>query len=304
MKILIIGDLHGNSPIISFKEFDTIILTGDICSDKELSPYYKQYFQELKTNKNIPSIDIYFTEKIGKRKLKQMKIDSLKEGRKILEKLNKLNKPIFIVPGNWDQSYGETKIKDIDKNDYNYKKSFYDKYLGDKINPKLIKGLKNIKDCQYKLHEFKNINIIGYGLSSNVEDIKKQKKKLILTKKQFLILENSYNKILDKLNNQYKKRNKKFPTIFITHNIPYNTKLDLVKNKKSVAYNKHLGSSVARNFCEKNQPLLCIGGHIHEGKGRDKIGNTIIINPGFGKYAQVLIEINKDKIKGIEFWKK
>ena len=98
----------------------------------------------------------------------------------------------------------------------------------------------------------------------------------------------------------------KFPLIFISHNIPYNTKLDIGKDKNSYAYKKHLGSYVARKFCEKYQPLLCVGGDVHEGKGKDKIGKTILINPGFGKDAQVLIELNqeKGKIKKIEFYKK
>ena len=142
---------------------------------------------------------------------------------------------------------------------------------------------------------------MGYGLSSNVENLKKKNKKITLTKKQFDILEKIHNKIINKLNNQYNKRNKKFPTIFLTHNIPHNTKLDIVKNKESHLHKKHVGSTIAKTFCQKNQPLLCIGGHIHEGKGKDKIRKTVVINPGYGKDAQVLVEIKNNKIGKIRF---
>ena len=92
-------------------------------------------------------------------------------------------------------------------------------------------------------------------------------------------------------------RNKKLQTIFISHNIPVKTKLDIVKNKNSHANGMHLGSSIARKFCEKYKPLICIGGHIHEGMGKDKIGKTLLINPGYGVDAQVLINVDEDKCK-------
>lgn len=34
---------------------------------------------------------------------------------------------------------------------------------------------------------------------------------------------------------------------------------------------------------EDKQPKICLIGHIHEGKGRDFIGKTHIINPGSAK---------------------
>lgn len=303
MKFLIIGDLHGKKPKIHFKDFDAIIMTGDVCSDKEIAPYYKQYFKELKTNKNIPDFDTYLIQKIGKGKIKQIEKNSLKEGRKILQELNKLGKPIFMVAGNWDQSYGYSKIKDLDKSDYHHMKAFLDWWAGNKINPKLTQGLSNIKDCMLGVHKFNNVNFLGYGLSSGPEKIKRKKRmkemKVIDQEK----LKRAYNKIIDKLKKAYNKRNKKFPTIFITHNIPYNTKLDIVKDKKSYAYKKHLGSTIARDFCTKYQPLLCIGGHIHDNFGKDKIKRTIVINPST---KQVLIDIDekKGKIKKIEFYKR
>lgn len=304
MKILAIGDLHGRKPKIHFKDFDCIVQVGDVCDDKEFRPYIKKWFDALKKDReNTPSVDEFIIQKIGKKGLKKLESNSLKVGRKIFEYLNSFGKPVLIIPGNWDQSFGKTKIKDPDKDDYSYMKYFYESWLGDKINTKLTEGLKNIKDCQFKNKEFNGINFLGYGLTSSYEHYKR-KKVLNITKSQHETLKKSYLKLIEKLFISYAKRNKNLKTIFISHNIPRDTKLDLVKNKNSHANGKHLGSSIARKFCEKYQPLLCIGGHIHEGVGKDKIGKTIVINPGFGENAQVLIDVdeNKGKVKSVKFF--
>lgn len=195
----------------------------------------------------------------------------------------------------------------MDKNHYNYLKSFYDFWLGKKSNSLLVKNIKNVIDLQYNSKFFKNFNFIGYGLISAPEDFKRKSKILKgYNKKSIKLLKKSYEKIINQLDNVFKKRKKQFPTVFISHNIPYKTKLDVVKNKESYAHKKHLGSSIAREFCKKYKPLLCIGGHIHEYFGKDKIGKTIVINAGFGKDANVLIDLDesKGKIRKIEFYKK
>ena len=35
MKILVLGDLHGEKPKLRIKDFDAIVCFGDVCSDKE-----------------------------------------------------------------------------------------------------------------------------------------------------------------------------------------------------------------------------------------------------------------------------
>lgn len=60
----------------------------------------------------------------------------------------------------------------------------------------------------------------------------------------------------------------------------------------------HVGSSSIRTFIEKHQPIICITGHIHEGKGVDKIGQTHVVNPGpmkRGNYVE--IDIIDDVVK-------
>ncbi len=69
--------------------------------------------------------------------------------------------------------------------------------------------------------------------------------------------------------------------VFVSHEPPYGTKLDLI--------NGHCGSKSLRKFIKENNLKLVICGHLHENKNKiDKIGNTIIINPGpYGKIIDI-----------------
>jgi len=303
IKILVIGDLHGRKPRIHFKDFDCIVQVGDVCDDREIGKIYKALFKK----DNELSYDEYVDKFVGEKKLEQMEKRSLKRGNEILKYLDSFGKPVFFIPGNWDQSYGFSRIKKRSESIYSHLKMFYDFYLGDKTNSKLVRGVKNLIDCPYQLHEKFGINFIGYGLVSKYESLTVGKKKLSkeVSKKEYQKLKNVHDKILKKIGFIFKKRNKKQITIFITHNVPYKTKLDVCKQKGSYAYKKHLGSTIARKMCLKYKPLLCIGGHIHEGCGKDKLGKTTLINAGFGKDSNILIDLDekKGKIRKIEFYK-
>ncbi|RMD66940.1 hypothetical protein D6817_02965 [Candidatus Pacearchaeota archaeon] len=304
VKLLVIGDLHGRKPRIHFKNFDAIICVGDVASDKEFKTYVALWKKHLK-NKDWISFDDFLNEKFGKRKLRELENRSIEVGNKVLRFLDKFNKPVFFVPGNWDQSGGETRIKEenINKSHYNYFKSFLDYYLGDELNAKLTKGVKNLRDCQFKLHTFGNLNFIGYGLSSAPEKPLLNKKRFKFSDEELRKLERVYQKILGKLEKAYSKRNKNFATIFISHNVPYKTKLDVIKDKESDTYGKHYGSTIAREFIVKRKPLLCASGHMHEHFGKDKIGKTLVLNAGFGPDKNILVKIDtaKKKIKNMRF---
>lgn len=76
--------------------------------------------------------------------------------------------------------------------------------------------------------------------------------------------------------------------VAIMHNPPKDTKCDKISD------GTHVGSVLLRQFIEKTQPLLVVTGHIHESAGVDKIGDTIIVNPGSlaeGRYA--VLEVAK-----------
>ena len=77
------------------------------------------------------------------------------------------------------------------------------------------------------------------------------------------------------------------PSVMVTHEPPFDTCADLAFT------DEHVGSSAIRSFIEQRQPLACFCGHIHEGAGLDRIGDTIIVNPGplrRGRYGWACIE--------------
>ena len=75
--------------------------------------------------------------------------------------------------------------------------------------------------------------------------------------------------------------------ILVSHTPPFKTKTDKLLN------GTHVGSTAVRTYIEQQQPLLCLTGHIHESRGQDYIGRTLVFNPGMikdGGYIQVLYE--------------
>ena len=86
-------------------------------------------------------------------------------------------------------------------------------------------------------------------------------------------------------------------TIYVFHAPPHGTKLDMLLNKE------HKGSEAVRKFIEKEQPLLCLHGHIHEspevsGAIRQRIGKTLCVNPGSGRI--ISIDLGRMRIKKAE----
>ncbi len=78
--------------------------------------------------------------------------------------------------------------------------------------------------------------------------------------------------------------------VFNLHGPPYDSQLDLapeLDEDMSVRYSaagemmlKPIGSRAARERIESAQPLVGLHGHVHEARGRAKIGRTACFNPG------------------------
>jgi len=271
MKILVVGDLHGNKPKIYFKDFDVIIAPGDFCSDA----HRKYIFGALRKNLENPKKKIKLEDIVGKSKAKKMENKSIKDGLNILKFLNSFKVPVFVVPGNWEpptRKWG-----------------------------KMIKRLKNLKDVNFKKKSLNGIDFIGYGYVSGPELPQYKEDKELLTKKELKKKRKDYKKKKERLSKIFVKS--KRPVIFMPHNVPFNTSLDKITNKESPRVGYHYGSLIAREIIEKHKPLLCIGGHMHEHFGKDKIGKTICINAGFGKKVNTLIDLDeeKGKIRSIKF---
>ena len=83
-------------------------------------------------------------------------------------------------------------------------------------------------------------------------------------------------KVLERVIKKFKRTLKKRDrVVFVSHAPPINTKCDFIPG------HGHAGSYSVRKFVEVIKPIYNINGHLHETfSKRDKIGNTIIINPG------------------------
>ncbi len=91
--------------------------------------------------------------------------------------------------------------------------------------------------------------------------------------------------------NRITRRNER-GLILITHNPPFNTKLD------KLSTGEHVGSNAIREFIKKKKPILAISAHIHESIGKDKIGSTVLFYPGpvFNGYYGI-VEIEKGMVR-------
>jgi len=68
-------------------------------------------------------------------------------------------------------------------------------------------------------------------------------------------------------------------TIWLFHDTPFDTALDMIHN------GQHVGSVAIKRFINETQPMLTLHGHIHEspevsGRIYERLGSTISVNPG------------------------
>jgi len=281
MKFLIVGDLHGNKPIIKRKGFDAIIAPGDFCSDAPR----KFMFKALKKRLENPELKINWYDITGKVKAKEMINKSLSDGRLILEELNSYEVPVYIVPGNWDWFKEK-------KPDWGFlKKNHY---------KRLIKGLKNIKDCYHKIIDIDDYEIIGHGVTSGPEYPQYDQDLERFTEKELLVKKKDYDNLFNKVNKLFNKASK--PVIFLSHNVPFNTPIDVINNPASPRNGQHFGSLIAREMINEHQPLVCIGGHMHEHHTKCLINKTTCINAGYGSKVNTWLELVYNQIINLKFF--
>lgn len=278
MKILAIGDFHGRFPkkyekIIKEEKIDIVLSNGDY-PPFSLEKYFFKYIYS-----SIFLINLW--EIIGKKKYKEIVTRDHKQGEEVLKKLNKLHVPVFTVFGNHD--YPSSDVMDLGKP----KDAWEWEWRSWNFFPRVLKKYKNIKRIDYKYAKFGGYVFIGARGSSFPGRVKSQAFK-------------RHGKKLDDLFRKFVKENKRGKVIFLSHNVPYKTKLDKITAKDAdvLARGEHYGSELVRRVIEKFHPILHLGGHISEGMGKQKLGSTLMVNVGAvhnGKGA--IIDMDKGKVK-------
>lgn len=119
----------------------------------------------------------------------------------------------------------------------------------------ISKKYKNIINLHKRAFEYKGFAFFGWGTGG------------------FAKKEIDFEKVAKKFK---KAHNKKKKLILITHTTIYNTKTDYLGKELG-----HVGCKSIRDFIEEVQPVLVLCGHLHETfRKKDKIKNTLILNPG------------------------
>ena len=280
MNILCLGGFDGKFPkkykeIIKKEKIDLVVVDGDY------PPFSlkKDFFKYVYKKKGIDLWDF-----IGKEKYKKVTIWDHKKGEAVMEQLNKLPIPVISSVGNHDYSIADD-VSDVRKpRGKRYWAWAWERrtYLA-----RVMRKYKNMKRVDYSYARFKDYVFIGGRGHSYPGEVKSRAYK-------------KHRAILEKLFKKFSNENKKRKLIFLTHNSPYNTKLDLITAKdahKSVK-GKHYGSKMFRRIIDKYQPILSISGHFDESQGKQKIGKTLAVNVGAAnKGTGAIIEINGKKIR-------
>jgi len=306
-RILFATDLHGSDlcfrkliNAVKIYKADVLIIGGDITGKaivpviEEKGIYTASFFDSTHTAKNKDELEklIKYIKDVGfypyqltKEEFenikddheKQMEIfkhlmmERLKEWIKTLEDhFAKTNVKVFIMPGN-DDYYFIDEI--LNSSDY------------------VVNSDKKV----VQIDDYHEMITIG---ESNITPWKCPRD----------VTEEELSKIIEQLVSQVSNIDK---SIFNIHVPPYGTKIDLcpkldeqlrIVHKAGQIIMDHAGSKAVYDAIKKYQPLLGLHGHIHEAKGFDKIGKTLILNPG-SEYAEgilhvAIINVDKDKVKG------
>jgi uncharacterized protein len=102
--------------------------------------------------------------------------------------------------------------------------------------------------------------------------------------------------------------------IFNIHCPPYNSKIDVcpkLDDDLRVVYEMGnpvlapAGSTAVRKVIEETAPMLGLHGHIHEGRGESRVGQTLCLNPGSvyseGVLNGVIVTLRRDAVADYQF---
>ena len=262
MKICAIGDPHGDLEKIKqipLSDVDLILLTGDLGGANLMS---NRAFENIKRKqKGVQEIAYSPTQK------KKAFMEAYTSAIKMIKYLKKFA-PVFTIFGNVEMfNFHPNTIRK------------YSKKIGSKL-PCLsndLNSMENVRIINNRVANFKGIRIAGleYFVDTNwVQEFRPDnyKKKLTKSKKRT----EKTKKILQWFD---------YLDILVCHQPPYGI-LDKVNFKSAPKHwqGKHAGSKIILKYIKSKSPKYVFCGHIHEGQGMKKVGETKIYNLGSGGY--------------------
>lgn len=274
MKILVIGDPHGCNKYKKsiLKKADLILLTGDIGKANLAS---KMTFNSFERKKQGLSEIKYSTEQI-KKAFKETYNSTLLSAKYISKFA-----PVYIIYGNIESTPHIP-----------LRKSTFAKEVGltNKLN-----ALKNVRVVNNRIANFNDIRIGGLEYFTDTCWVREFKpadfrKKIREAKKET----DKAKKVLKWFNNL---------DILLCHQPPYGI-LDKVgfSGAPKSWKGKHAGSKIILDYIQKKQPKYVFCGHIHEAKGKAKIGKSLVYNMGeSGDY--LILDTEKNKVTDSNFFK-
>jgi Icc-related predicted phosphoesterase len=296
MKLLVIGDFHGRFPngikkVLKSENINIILSCGDYSGNEKLSKLFFEYYHDSESEASI---------KIEK-EIKKLEKKSIRDGVQVVKELKKLKIKFFGVRGNWDPLPWE---KDV-----GHTITKKEKAQERKDANKLIRlETRYFKFIDFKLKDMGSFILVGGTSSSYPAKINKKTLREVEEEygqagvkrrvKQYNWRVGKYEKLF------LRARKFKKPVIFLTHNCPYETKLDKVK--KGPVKGEHYGSFIEKQIIRRFKPDLVLCGHMHENQGRDKVGRSVIVNSGASfekKYAIIDWDEKKRKVKKVKFVK-
>ncbi len=303
VKILFASDLHGSD--IVFKKFinagltygvDAMIIGGDI-TGKALHPIIDlgngQYEFEGKTVSDVKQIiseirsrgDYYVI-------VSKSEYEEMANNKKLIDEAFK--RAIIEVLLGWDRIASE-KLKEKKIPIYINLGNDDPEYLFD-----VLKQTESFRVTEGEVIDIKGHEMISYGY---VNPTPWNTPRELPEDELYKRLETEVNKLKNVEG-----------AIFNFHAPPVNTNLDnaplLDENLKPVIRGgmvvyTHVGSFAVRKIIEKYQPLVGLHGHIHESRGFDRIGRTMVFNPGSEYDAGILhalyLVLSGNKVKGHMF---
>ena len=85
--------------------------------------------------------------------------------------------------------------------------------------------------------------------------------------------------------------------VLVSHNPPRDTLCDVIGD------GSHVGSSAVRDFILDAQPDVCLCGHIHESRAVDRLGRTVLVNPGaFATGGYAVLRLAGDDLSVTLHW--